>query len=528
MMGIFKRAITSMLRNFGKTLIFLVLVLILGALIAGAISVQAAVANTETGLRQRMRPVVNLEYDVFAFMEQSEDWEIPPQRISTDTIRTIGNLPYVKHHNYSVGVWLHSFDFNRYVPEMVGHEPVDWRLGTVLEGWPNEVYLTGVSRPEIVYIEQGSVELVDGRTFTEAEMTATTDLETIPVVISRPLAEANDLSLNGTFTLSSITVRTDANGGTRPWSESELLEQRFHDFEIIGLFDLPDRRIDLVSTDENDQEEFNKQDTELNPLYVPSWVAEEMNRQAARSTYEMMTEGGFVIPNWENFDPDHDLDRDNYADALFVLEDPLDIEAFRAEVEPLIPSYYHVRDLSGNFEEISTSMKTMLWISEVVLIVAIVAAFLIFSLIIVLFFRDRRYEMGIYLALGETKIKLVSQVILEVIATALIGITLALFVGNIASMGISQTLLYQELTREQEPEASTGPYGLWTYFERLNWDVELSADEMMDAFDVSLDREAILIFYGVGTVTIIASTLVPVMYITRLNPKKILMEAESS
>ena len=527
-MGFLKRAITSISRNLGKTMILLILVFVLGSVIAGAISVQRAVANTETNLRRGMRPIVNLEFDVFAFMEQSEDWNVRATRVSAETIRMIGSLPYVNYYNYSVEVWLQCFDFKRYTPEMAGHEHVDWSVGTVMEDWPNEVFLTGVSRPDIIYIEQSAAELVAGRTFTDEEMMASGNLEQIPIVISRPLADANNLYLNGTFTLANITLRTDASGMARPWSESEIFAQFDYTFEIIGLFDLPNRRTNLVADNNDDQVEFTMQDTDLNRQYVPVWVVEKMNRQGALSIYEMMSEGGFVLPGWEDFDQETDLDVNNYADALFILEDPLDIDAFRAQVEPLIPTYYHVRDLSGNFEEIGASMETMSWIADLVLNAAVVATILTLTLIIALFLRDRRYEMGIYLALGEKKGRILLQVIFEITATALIGMTFALFVGNIVSTRITQTMLRQELTREREPEPSTGIYGIWTYFERLNWDIEVSPDEMMDAFDVTLDAQAIVIFYGIGMLIIIVSTLAPVIYLMRLNPKKILMEAKSS
>lgn len=67
-MNLLKRAITSISRRPGKSLILLVLIFALASLIAGAISVQRAVINTETNLRRNMRPIVNLEYDVFAFL----------------------------------------------------------------------------------------------------------------------------------------------------------------------------------------------------------------------------------------------------------------------------------------------------------------------------------------------------------------------------------------------------------------------------------------------------------------------------
>jgi len=521
----FKRGITSITKNLGKTAILLILVFVLGSLIAGAISVQRAVVNTETNLRRNMRPIVNLEYDVFAFITQAEDsWNEDPEHISVDTIRYLGDLPYVQYYNYSIQTSLHSFTFQNYVPAMVGHEVVDWRVASGMEEWPLDFEMTGVSRAEVLYIEQGSAEIVEGRTFTEAEMMTSTDFETIPIVMSRSHAHANDLFLGATFYLSNMISYVDANGRAISWEEDELFANHEYVFEIVGLFDLPDRRTDLIASDDDDQEEHARQHMELNRMYIPGWAAEEIERRSILTTSEMKTELGIELLGWENFDPTNFQVR---AEPLFILEDPLDIETFSAIARPLIPSYYHVRDLSGNFEEISTSMETMLWIADIILIVTIVATVLVLTLIIILFLRDRRYEMGVYLALGEKKGKIAFQVIFEIVTTAFIGITLALFVGHIVSNQVSQTLLRSELMQEPEPEPSTGMYGIWTYFERLKLTTEMPVDEMMDAFDVSLDTQTVITFYGIGMITIVVSTLLPVAYVVRLNPKKVLLEAKS-
>jgi putative ABC transport system permease protein len=60
-------------------------------------------------------------------------------------------------------------------------------------------------------------------------------------------------------------------------------------------------------------------------------------------------------------------------------------------------------------------------------------------------------------------------------------------------------------------------------FNEMGLETELTVDEMMDAFDVSLDIRTIGIFYVIGLSAVIVSTIVPVMYIVTLHPKKVLM-----
>jgi len=51
----------------------------------------------------------------------------------------------------------------------------------------------------------------------------------------------------------------------------------------------------------------------------------------------------------------------------------------------------------------------------------------------------------------------------------------------------------------------------------------LTTEDVLDSYEVSLNSNYILVFYGVGLLTILLSTVIPLVYIVRLNPKKILM-----
>ena len=58
-------------------------------------------------------------------------------------------------------------------------------------------------------------------------------------------------------------------------------------------------------------------------------------------------------------------------------------------------------------------------------------------------------------------------------------------------------------------------------FSELN--LRLSNEELREAYSVSISSITVLLFYAIGLGTIILSSLVPIIYITRLNPKRILM-----
>jgi len=111
-MTFLKRAIKSITRQFGKNIILLMLIFILGSIIAGALSVGRAVEATEQNLRRRMPALVSVGADEYAIIEvYRQTGEFPDtQLLSVDVFREIGELPYVRDFNYSLCAPLESFD----------------------------------------------------------------------------------------------------------------------------------------------------------------------------------------------------------------------------------------------------------------------------------------------------------------------------------------------------------------------------------------------------------------------------------
>jgi len=502
----------------GKSVTLLTLVFVLVSLIAGGMSIQRAVMNTEENLRRSMPPIVAIEFDREEWMtnfNQLRDYE--HWNLTADFVREVGALPYVSHFNYTIGSFLSSFDFETYDPGITGDTgDGSWRV----DGAPNFMSVTGVSSADIIYIAyREDVELVAGRMFEEHEMTGTE--EVIPIVISEPLAAHNGLSVGSTFTLYDMIVNDFEFSWVEGWQE-ELLAQAPYTFIIVGLFDLIDRQTDLSVDIDADWNEWNRQVGRLNTAFIPARAAETINREHFDRFMGILDEHGFDAW-WIEDDAEHET----HVTAIFILNDSLEIAYFRAAVLPLIPDYYRVADLSGGFEDMQSSMETMLWIGDVIFIAATLMTVLILSLIITLFLRDRRYEMGIYLALGEKKARIVTQVMLEVVVVALFGITLAIFAGNVVSTQMSQSMLRHNLTSQVTEAPRNMSFGGDVSLDELGFMIEMSPDDMMQHFDIDMNAASIGLLYGISTLTVVVSTLIPMVYLIRLNPKKILMEAKN-
>ena len=520
-MNFLKRAVTSIARRPGKTVILLLLVFILGTVIAGAISVGGAINNTDANLRARMQPIVAIEFDDQAFNDSIDwdnhdfdndpnPWDNQPQ-ITPTQVRALADLPYVAFHDFMIQYSLRSFDLERYWGDQ--HPWND-------EGRPTDVPLRGTTSTDMIQFETGIMELVQGSQFDATHM--------LPggtnshALVSQQWANANNLSVGSTFTLSDFVMepREQDWGGTQfqPWNPEDfnyLFGSADMTFTIVGLFDRPENE---------DEDSWTRVDA-LNTIFVPNWAIEESVNQLVQLIHQAFDASDLELDESTAQQLEWISERGMRIMSFFIVNDPANIEAFRAAAEPILPEFHNVQDMSNSFSDIESSMATMQGIADVVLWVSIGATLLILSLLITLLLRDRRYEMGVYLALGEKKSKIMSQILLEVVVTSFVGITLAIFSGHFISSAMSNNMLMNELQAAQAPSNDFGG-GMW------RWDIwqqigipnnDMTIPEMAEAFQVTLGADTILLFYGVGLGAVVLSTLIPVIYVVTLKPKKVLM-----
>lgn len=103
-MNIIKRAKTTVTRQLGKTLIVFLLVLILGIVISGALSVQGAILSLDANMRRNMRPLVSIETNNALLDTLWEEYGESPLEgfLTPEIVRDIAQLPYVEDFVYFV------------------------------------------------------------------------------------------------------------------------------------------------------------------------------------------------------------------------------------------------------------------------------------------------------------------------------------------------------------------------------------------------------------------------------------------
>ena len=521
-MNFLKRGTISILRNPGKSILLLLLVFILGTGISGAISVQRAIHNTEENLRRQMRPIVvaDMNYELassemmdWTEEEQDEFW-LNREGLTADMVRAIGALPQVANFDYILRTTLRSMDLSSF--DSGG-------------SMPDMFDLMGTSHEEAVQINQGILELAAGRNFSSSELILNSESRTV-VIISEELAQKNNFTLGSVFTLEIFVHRQDdlwyetqAPGGMRwgawMYEDENLYTTLSFEFEVIGIFSLTEERVEEAITNE-EHNIYHRQQRRLNQIFVPNWFIERINLEFSDASVSALEAADIGTAEWR----EEVVIRQWSVDAVFVLYDPFYIDDFRTASADLLPKFYEIESLSSTFDEIAASMSTLRQIADGVLYASVGATLLVLGLLVTLFLKDRRHELGIYLALGEKKGKIIFQILLEVVVISVMGMSLALFTGYIVSNHMSRNMLIDQLTAEENHIPGEISISIRGTFDLIGIPTtNLSIDEMIEAFDVSLGVNTIGLFYVIGLGTIVLSTVVPMLYVVKLNPKKVLL-----
>lgn len=488
-MNFIKRGFLGITRKKAKSLILLAVIFILGNLISGAVSIQQSTGNAESSIKEKLgsSATVELDYEAIDELSESEQMDIEIQDVDIDLIKKIGELSYVKYYDYSMPTYLGSKNIESYHGEEMGEE-------VITHGPSMDFMLKGINYAPVLDFEEEKGELVDGRVFTEEEI----DKGDSVTIISKKLAEKNNLHVGDTFTLDNEVYDFDESG------EEELLESRDVVLEIIGIFEPSSINDEQDESSENGM--MDMMDSEYqNTMYVPNEVviAEEnyqieqlMQADEAFAAMLAEEEGAF-----EHYTP------------IFVLNNPEDSEAFEEEVAPLLPELYTVVSATDQYDSIAGPIESMSKLAKYVLIASVIATVLITGLVVLLFLRDRKHELGIYLSLGEKRARVVGQILIEVMVIAFIGLTISLFSGKILAEQVSDTMI-----KADDHESS---------FEEMMFvgemQTDMTTDDVIDSYEVSLNASYIIGFYVISLITILISTVIPLVYIVRLNPKKILM-----
>ena len=475
-MNFFRRSYTSIIRRKGKSLILFLTILLISNVIAGSISVKKALVNTEKSITEKMPIEIKIDLDYEKITDKD------PDKITEEQINKIGKSVYIRDYYY-------SYNYNLQTTTLKpANENILFRTSSLEDkmsiiGQENSFTIIGSNSTVIREIVLGKFKIIDGKTYTKEDIEKGNNV----VIISKELAKKNNLKVGSKITLGkNIEEYTGV--------DFKLLKAIKEEYKVIGIFEAKTNHI----KDENGKivEEFNPL---VDYIYMPNKTMETIHNE--------------IITSYDELNID---DYDTFSiNATFNLKNINELEDFKNEnIKKLSPGYKFV-DNSELYNKTIGPMQNMQSLSNFIMYASIVASIIIIGLITVLFFRERKHEIGIYLALGEYKLNIAIQVLLETIIISLLAVSISIFSGNLLAKNISNKMLANEISSSTKDDNIS--------YDEFGYQNSIDKKEIMSKYSVSLDINTIILIYIISLGSVTVSTLLPIYYTLKINPRKILM-----
>ncbi|MED0960546.1 ABC transporter permease [Bacillus paramycoides] len=475
-MNFMKRAILSMKKRVGTSLILMAVFLIVTNLVLAGFTIQNASKKAADAARKKLGADVTLGLDFDKLGQQArETGEMPnPPKLNTNEADQLAKSRYVKDYNYITNTFGIS-DGLKLVGASEGEEgkgkagmaavrggsssgtEIDMNASFMIEG----VRKTALQES----FKNGKSKIIDGKPITEQMKDQNVAL------MEKRLAELNNLKVGD-----KVKVQSG--------DKKETLE-----VEIIGIYETTEQAMGQQAPPIMDP---------ANKLYMPHSTMKKLEVDQGMSSIQV----------------------------VYFLKDPQDIDAFKKEAKKsdIDFNYFKLDAHDSLYKQMIGPIENISSTSQMIIYIVSIAGAIILGLIIMLSIKARRKEMGILLSIGEKKWKLMAQFVVEVVCIAILAFGLSVSTGAKVSQYIGDNLLSSEIaTASEETDTSqnrtvmmSGPGGT----------LQNQKEDPIDKIDVSVTGEDVGKMGGIGLAIAILATLLPALSILRLNPKQILLKDE--
>ncbi len=172
----------------------------------------------------------------------------------------------------------------------------------------------------------------------------------------------------------------------------------------------------------------------------------------------------------------------------------------------------------GPIEQVASFSKSVVYLVSI-------AGGLILALLILLSVRERRKEMGILMAMGEKRSKLMGQLLVETFAIAAVAFLITYATGGMTSQFMTDQLLNREVT-EAASSATTDGFGGPGGGPGGQGQQLLASIPQITEMTTKIDWSTLAQVVQIGSLIVFLSVLLPSLILLRMNPKEILLRED--
>ncbi|TYS21803.1 ABC transporter permease [Bacillus subtilis] len=486
-MNFIKRAFWNMKAKKGKTLLQLFVFTVICVFVLSGLTIQSAAQKSSELARQELGGSVTLQVDRQKQMEKQQDsgekrsFESTPIKVSD--ANKLAALDHVKSYNYTTSASANAGNFDAIESSSSSDSSSSSSSSNAKnsqgggQGGPQMVQadlsIEGVISTALVDdFSDGDSKITDGRAITKS------DVGKKVTVINETLAEENDLSVGDSITIESAT------------DEDTTVK-----LKIVGIYK-------TTSSGDDQAQNFSF----LNPynkLYTPYTATAALKGDDYKNTIDSAV---YYMDDAKNID----------AFVKAAKKTSIDFDTFTLNTNDQL-----YQQMVGPIENVASFSKNVVYLVSV-------AGAVILGLIVMMSIRERKYEMGVLMAIGEKRWKLIGQFLTEILIVAVIAIGIASLTGNLVANQLGNQLLTQQISSStdstqtasgQIPGGGGGMGGGMFGHSSANVDV-------IDSLNVAVSMNDMLVLGGIGIFIAIIATLLPSISVLRLHPKTILTKQE--
>ena len=136
----------------------------------------------------------------------------------------------------------------------------------------------------------------------------------------------------------------------------------------------------------------------------------------------------------------------NTADSVtFTVSDPAKVNSVKKAGKKLInTSKYSLSANDASYQSVKSSMNNIKSFADKIVWLVAIAGTIILALIVILMIRERRYEIGVLLSMGESRMKIIGQFFIEMFIVLVIAVGVAGVGGKFVGDKLGEQLVSQQ------------------------------------------------------------------------------------
>lgn len=460
-MRILKRAFWNVCKTYKKTVLMLLVISAIMTLIFSGLALQTSSIQATKKAQKSVGAEVDFFPDYNKMMQAEFDGGISDDMHIVDSkfVERLEKSKYVKKLDYSLMAFASS-NYHNGMTDMFaqsGSDPfavqTDNFDGTEVKYIVPTIYIKSLDKPENdLDFKSEKNKLVDGVYPADSK-------EDNPVIVSKKFLERNNLK---------IGQQIEIKGGDVAMAPLNVT--------IVGTFE-------SIKKDDNQQSNAMMPEDDLNDYFYSDMSTTQKILMAGNAEERSSIQ---------------------YESINVTLTSADDLDAFLNEFKNDMgdTSLIKLSSEQASLSQTLSAIDSVGDIANTMVLITTVAAVVILGLLILISLRERKYEVGVLLSLGESKLALIIQIVMESILIMAVSIIISIGSSSVVANQIEDYVTEQAISETTEESQE---------------EVDLDLD--VNILDPSIFGKGV----GIGFGIVIISSVLPMILTLKKDPKTLLL-----